>query len=1649
MQCSSSTQTAHFAALPLFLVGLVLAAAPVDADVLVKFKKNAETRAGRHVAHPASVVVKRVFPLLGWHRVSTVDAASTKEILEQYRNHPDVEWAELSRPVKKLAQPDDPRYGELWALEKIGAPAAWNTTKGAPSIVVGIVDTGVDFSHPDLNFNAWRNPGEVPGNFLDDDGNGYVDDVHGIDAVENDGDPHDDDGHGTHVAGTIGATGDNGIGVTGVNWNVSLMGLRIGRADGFGETADIMAAFEYAVAMKSRGVNLRVLNNSWGSDFPSQAIREAFHLASTAGILLVCAAGNSSLDSDYSPGFPATFDAPGTISVAASDEDDQPATFTNFGRESVHLAAPGVSILSTLKGGRFYASFQGTSMASPHVAGAAALLLAQRNDLTPGQIKAVLLDTVDRLPAWEGKVISGGRLNLARAMERVLSSSPIPETSSARPGPRPPSLRPLGPPIHAISRAKSGALGSGSSFTPSISGNGAWIAFSSIATNLVDTPVNGQEQVYLRNRLDGTTILVSAGPGGVPGNRASSYPSVSFNGEFVAFESEASNLVTDDGNRFTSDVFLFERAAGTITLISRNAPGASANAPSGLPSLSADGRWVAFLSAADNLTVDDAGFEFDIFLHDRLGQTPLKRVSASRLGTSADGENYYPSISADGRFVAFASEAQLLSDDRNNREDIYVFDRQSGSLERASVTSSGTGGNGDSTLPSISADGRFVVFASSAPNLTGSSSGTIQAMLRDRTERTTVMISKNLSGRTSESDVILPVISGNGRFVAFASDARDLARHTYSIFPQIYILDRLSGALGPVTFNELGHAAAEASFFASMSEDGQFMAFQSRGFNLVPADGNSTSDVFLFERKNFTADLSVRMEESSFQDGAGVIHPAVVQRAESQGTQTTRFTVKLTNAGISDQVFQLHTTNLSTGWKLFLNGVEGITGIGLQDRLVTPLIKPGASIVLSAHLVAPADPRARKAFIQFDAGDLSGAIHDRARVVVVPTHIPPAYQAVSLEADGTPGPGFSRGGVLSEDGSRIVFQSESATLVPNDNNLDSDVFVLDRQSRRIDLVSASALGDFGNSSSDSPGISGSGNVVAFASKSDNLVSNDRNKATDIFVKDLVSRRVRRVSVGSSGQEPTRGSENPALSSDGRFVVFQSMAPDLAPNDFNDSWDIFLHNLGDSSTRCLSLTPGKRTGRAESTNPQISSNGRWVAFDSRSSDLVLGDDNEETDVFLVDTSSGEMKRVSRRRDGTSPTGESALESLSADGQFVLFSSSAKDLQGWKDSSALYLYDRLTDKIEAVAPTIPGFTGDPGFASGALSSDGRFIALNSSVPGIIRSDTNAFFDVFLYDRQEGKLEGISTVHGSWSPHGRSFGARFSGNGRFLTFRSESAAVFGEGDTDISQVFVYDRATLASSISLQLPGHDSPLRLPMPFEVRVPVLIAPADLLVLEMSIRNDGSEPEPVVVALSAPTPFTATILQAGVEQANLVAGQSSSWTSPALKPGQTLDFRLQIPNPASVNTDYKVLLFPGNEGARSASLVFLPQIDGDSDGAPDAWEFSVFGGLTASGPDSDTDRDGVSNAAELAAGTDPLSGTSRFQLSVQTLQAPGSIRLTWAAANGRSFLVERAEGSPVNFRPVSGVIQSHFSEAIYEAPMEPSSTAIFYRVRLLF
>lgn len=316
----------------------------------------------------------------------------------------------LSEVGPQMMSTDDPQLGKLWGLKGGDIPGvdafrAWEMTKGSDDVVIAVVDTGVDYNHPDLARNIYVNEAEFNGvKGVDDDNNGLIDDIHGYDFKNKDGDPMDDHDHGSHCSGTIGAVHNNGEGVAGVMDRVKIMPVKFLSSSG-GTTEDAIKSIDYATMM-----NVDLMSNSWGGGGFSQALKEAIERSAEKGILFVAAAGNSSGNNDSTPHYPSSYEVENVIAVAAHQESGPLASFSCFGKASVDIAAPGKDILSTIRGGK-YGTFSGTSMATPHVSGVLGLLISQEGRMAFDVVKERLFATSVPVDAFKKKIASGGYIN--------------------------------------------------------------------------------------------------------------------------------------------------------------------------------------------------------------------------------------------------------------------------------------------------------------------------------------------------------------------------------------------------------------------------------------------------------------------------------------------------------------------------------------------------------------------------------------------------------------------------------------------------------------------------------------------------------------------------------------------------------------------------------------------------------------------------------------------------------------------------------------------------------------------------------------------------------------------------------------------------------------------------------------------------------------------------------------------------------------------------------------------------------------------------------------------------------------------------------------------------------------------------------------
>jgi Tol biopolymer transport system component len=697
-----------------------------------------------------------------------------------------------------------------------------------------------------------------------------------------------------------------------------------------------------------------------------------------------------------------------------------------------------------------------------------------------------------------------------------------------------------------------------------VSGDARYVAFASLASNLVPGDTNSRWDVFVRDRQTRSTIRASVGAGGIQANGDSEFPSISADGRYVTFVSTASNLVPGDTN-VRADIFVRDLQAGTTDRVSVSSTGAQANDGSFLPTISATGRYVVFQSGASNLVPGDTNLVGDAFVRDlQSGTTTRVSVDSNGVQGNDSSGDFMGAISADGRFVAFSSFASnLVPGDTNAAEDTFVHDMQTGATTRVSVDSAG--GQGDSYsfyAVTMSADGRYVAFTSFADNLVGGdTNATSDVFVHDRQTGTTTLVSWDSSGNPSDNESRYPAISADGRYLAFTSKADDLVLGDTNGLYDVFVQNLQTGAR---TLVSVDSAATQANWNSycepgAISSDGRFTIFDSSAANLVSGDTNGVYDVFLHD----------------LQTG--------VTTRESLGS------------------FSVPGNSASFGPSISDNGRY-------------------AAFASAATNLVPSDINS--------AADVF--VRDLATDNVT---------LVSVASNGAQGNSNSSAPQVSSNGRFVAFFSQASNLVPGDSNGFGDIFVRDIQAGSTELVTLDSSGAQGHyPMTDSPSISSDCRYVLFTALWP-FVTGDTNDAYDVFVRDRLNGTTVRASVASAGAQGDGNSWGGSLSSDGRYAAFESDATNLVPNDTNGVADIFIHDMQTGATTRATLGWAGPQSNGHSYAPSLSPDGRYVAFESLASNLVPGDTNGVSDVFVCDLVTGVITRESVDSNGVQGNGPS--------------------------------------------------------------------------------------------------------------------------------------------------------------------------------------------------------------------------------------------------------------------------------------------------------------------------------------------------------------------------------------------------------------------------
>jgi Tol biopolymer transport system component len=834
-------------------------------------------------------------------------------------------------------------------------------------------------------------------------------------------------------------------------------------------------------------------------------------------------------------------------------------------------------------------------------------------------------------------------------------------------------------------------------------------------------------------------------------------------------------------------------STGATTRVSvKNGGGqAAAQGPAGAgqPAVSEKGFNVAFTSDATNLVAGDTNGVSDVFVNQG---GAISRVSLGPNFVEANGASSEPALSEDGTFVAFTSAADnLVPGDDNDALDVFVYNRQLSTITRVSVASDGTQGNGDSRSPSIDRTGTVVAFTSAAGNLVaGDGNGHTDVFVRRLgPDPATLLVSGAADGSgpgDGASDE--PSLSRDATVVAFSSDATDLVANDTNGHRDVF--RRGIDPDGATELVSLRNGSATVagdgdSFSPSVSADGAQIAFASNATNLRSnADDNNVSDVFLrTPRTKTTALMSQSCGGDAGDDASAAPH---ISSDTGSGGAGVSF---VTDAG---------------------NLLDGCASVPAPDNnnLADVYLRPLDSTAVERVSRDPAGA-------QFNRPSLESAISGDGRLIAFSTGAidassggpgagaevfgrnrtttPGTTTRLSAPAGGVAlGPAVTQFPAISADGRMVAYASAAPDLVADDSNNMPDVFVSERARNETTLVSRGlngAAADGPSAADSAPAISADGQVVAFSSAATNLVAGDGNGVGDVFVFDRATKETSRVSVGPGGAEATgRDSFSPALSGDGRYVAFASDAANLVAGDTNNATDVFVYDRRAKATTRVSVGPGGAQAQGgESYAPALSADGSVVAFVSKATNLAAGASDGGDTVFVRDLKAGVTTRVggAGEADGFEPAA-----ALSGDGRFVAYPSALSTLVPGDTNNAVdvFVFDRVGGTTDRVSVGAGGAQGERAGTAPAISADGRFVAFQSDA-ALVPGDTNHRTDVFVRDRRLGTTTRVSLGPSSLQGDRPSTDPQISANGRFVAF-SSSATNLVAGDTNAApDVFVHD--------------------------------------------------------------------------------------------------------------------------------------------------------------------------------------------------------------------------------------------------------------------
>ena len=1007
-----------------------------------------------------------------------------------------------------------------------------------------------------------------------------------------------------------------------------------------------------------------------------------------------------------------------------------------------------------------------------------------------------------------------------------------------------------------------------------ISGDGRYVVFSSSDGGLTDDN-NDSSDVFVYDRTqDYEPRRISVDVNGIEVDGDSgldSPPAISADGQVVAFDSWATGLVPLDLNGM-ADIFVVEVNTGHIERVSVGAGGIEANGMSIAPALSADGRYVAFASLASNLVADDDNDDWDVFVFDRQTGT-IERISSDASGYAAGG--HWPSISADGRFVAFESSGVIIAGDANGASDIHVYDRDLGIMERISRGYDGAEADGPSARPSISGSGRFVAFESVAGNITDDALGS-GVFVFDRLSLAAQRVNVSIDGSAATGSHG-PSISADGRFVAFYSLAENLVQGDANGMDDIFVRDLWFGLT--MRLSAAGAVSGANDVRPAMSADGRFVAFTSENtWSDEDWDGD-VSDAYVSNNPLAAPDAHVvfmaRWPLTNNVDFAlaGDLVPGASIRGVVYNDRNSNYMQDLDEPGLAD--IQVYLDMNDNWWPdegepstfTALDGSYAFYGLEAGSYTVRVLTEDewGTTEGWYPALELAQDEAADWVnFGLFEYARIEGEVYEDLNGNGVRDPGEPGLPGQVVFID------YERDGELSQydgravtrwDGSfslRYIWPGDYAVgiLAPEGWTQTSPSGFHETSVAEGEVSGGLAFGVSPPAPSSIGGIvfdDANGNGTRDAGEGPlagvrvylDLNANARwdgaepsvlsgpdgafefsgLRAGNYIVRQVTPEgavqtwpvsgnggfAISRISNAPDGSPANSDSSRPAFSADGRYVVFASYASNLVPGDTNQTQDIFLFDRVTGLTERISKGHDGSESNAYSGYPAISGNGRFVSYSTWASNIVPGDTNFNYDVFVYDRQTGLTERVSVAADGTQAQGGSYGSSLSYDGRFVVFESGASNLVPGVTGSNIYVVDRLSGDIEAVGiahdGSMPnGSTYLPYYGAHSISADGNIVMFLSDATNLVPDDNNGVTDVFVFNRATGDVTRVSTAEDGTEANGSSYDPSLSANGRLVIFASNASNLVAGDEDNYTDLFVRDLVTGGVvSVTLPLPAEE----------------------------------------------------------------------------------------------------------------------------------------------------------------------------------------------------------------------------------------------------